>query len=141
MQVFVPYPSPIDVAKCLDNRRLRKQIIECDQILAAINGESKGWLHHPIAKMYQEHRIWLDLYRRCLVAYSRGQIDEALVHNADAFDYEPPFLTGELCDQHKRRLYTKAPDLYPQFAPYGKSEENWYVVDGELVKYANGKRV
>jgi len=26
MNVFIPYPSPIDVAKCLDKMRLRPQI-------------------------------------------------------------------------------------------------------------------
>ncbi len=141
MQVFVPYPSPLDVAKCLDRKRLLKQITECKQILAAISGESAGWRNHPVTRMYREHRMWLDLYRRCLSAYSRGQIDEAMVHNADAFDYEPHFLTEAFCDHHKRRLYTKAPNLYPQFASYGKSEENWYVVDGMVLRYENGKQV
>lgn len=129
------------MAKCLDPKRLRKQIIECDQILKAISGESQAWKNHPVVKMYKEHWMWLDLYRRCLSAYSRGQTDEAMVHNADASDYEPPFLTSDFCDQHKRRLYTKAPELYPQFWPYGESDENWYFVDGEIVKYINGKRI
>lgn len=35
----------------------------------------------------------------------------------------------------------EAPELYPQFAKYGKSEENWYFVDGQIVKYVNGKRI
>lgn len=141
MQVFVPYPIPFAVAECLDRKRLLKQITECNQILSAIKGVSAGWKNHPVTRMYREHWMWLNSYRLCLTAYSRGQMDEAMIHNADAYDYLPPFLTEAFCDQHKRRLYTKAPDLYPQFAPYGKSEENWYVVDGQLVKYANGKRI
>ena len=58
---------------------------------------------------------------------------------ADAI--RPPFLTDEFCDQHKRRLFTKAPDFYPQFEEYGTSEENWYWVECELLKYVNGKRI
>ena len=62
MQVFVPYPSPIDVAKCLDPKRLRKQIIECDQILKAIYGQSEAWKNHPVVKMYRPHAQFLAAY-------------------------------------------------------------------------------
>lgn len=91
--------------------------------------------------MYGEHWHWLTLYQLCLYSYASGRYADAEGYDFLARESTPPFLTDELCDQHKRRLYTKAPDLYPQFAPYGKSEENWYVVDGQLVKYANGKRI
>jgi hypothetical protein len=37
MQVFI-VGSPLETAKALDNRRLNKQIIECQQILDALNG-------------------------------------------------------------------------------------------------------
>lgn len=53
----------------------------------------------------------------------------------------PPFLTPDFCDQHKRRLYTKAPERYPQFAEFGTSNVNWYYVDGQLKKYINGKQI
>ena len=143
MQVFVPYPSPIDEAKCLDKRRLRKQIIECDQILAAIGGKSEAWKNHPIVKMYSAYWPWLAYYRGTLDAYLQRNIKEAeqCSWNARYACIEPPFLTSDFCDQHKRRLYTKAPELYPQFAVYGKSEENWYVVNEELLKYVNGRRI
>ena len=28
-----------------------------------------------------------------------------------------------------------------KFAEYGTSEENWYFVDGQIVKYINGKKI
>lgn len=59
----------------------------------------------------------------------------------EAYYIRPPFLTEEFCNQHKRRLFTKAPDLYPQFAEFGTSEINWYWSNGEIVKYINGKRI
>lgn len=139
MQVFVPFPSPIDVAKCLDERRLRKQVIECDQILAAINGKSHAWKNHPVVKMYSDYSHWLREYRECLCAYLSGDDELAWFCEEDADWHMPPFLTDDFCDQHKRRLYTKAPELYPQFAEYGTSDENWYVVNGKLLKYVNGK--
>ena len=144
MQVFVPYPSPIDTARAMSNDklRLRKQIIECDQILAAITGESQAWKNHPVAKMYSDYAGWLWYYRETLDAYTQECFTLAKQYSSqcDAY-FRPPFLTDSFCDQHKRRLYTKAPELYPQFAKYGKSDENWYVVDGEIVKYIKGKRI
>ena len=141
MQVFVPYPSPIDVAKCLDPKRLRKQIIECRQIMKTIEGQSEAWKNHPVIKMYSSEWAWLSCYTLCLQYYELGDEDAAQDENARAFMFRPKFLTKDFCDQHKRRLYTKAPALYPQFAGYGKSDENWYFVDGEIIKYINGKRI
>lgn len=144
MQVFVPYPSPIDTARAMSNDklRLRKQIIECDQILKAICGESEAWKSHTIVKMYSDYAVWLWYYRETLNAYTQGNLllADQFSYQCDAY-FRPPFLTESFCDQHKRRLYTKAPELYPQFAEYGTSEENWYFVDGEIVKYINGKRI
>lgn len=42
MQVFI-IGSPLSTARALDKRRLNKQIIECEQILSALNG-AKAWL-------------------------------------------------------------------------------------------------
>ena len=138
MQVFVPYPSPIDVANCLDAKRLHKQILECKQIIAAIGGYG-GWLNHPVAKMYKKHFVWLTYYMQTLVAYRIGAMPVAEEYSRQCDILRPQFLTSAFCDQHKRRLYTKAPGLYPQFAPFGTSEENWYSIDGIIVKYKNGK--
>lgn len=153
MNVFTPYPSPIQCAKALwaDKRRYNKQIIECRQIILAIEG-AKAWRNHPVCLMYKEHKNWLELYRQCFVAYRNYMksdysigceafINAAKEHSNKADKILPSFLTDEFCDQHKRRLYTKSPDLYPQFAEYGKSYENWYFVDGELKKYLNGKLI
>lgn len=140
MQVFVPFPSPIEVARCLDKKRLRKQIIECNQILSAIYGYSNAWSNHPIVKMYAEHTVWLWHYTEVLKYYQDG-LPRLATYTSNAADFfRPSFLTDSLCDQHKRRLYTKSPELYPQFAEYGKSEENWYFVDGKIVKYSQGKK-
>lgn len=142
MQVFVPYPSPIDVAKCLDRRRLRKQIVECDQILEAIAGESQAWKNHPVVKMYFNNPGWLWYYRETLESYMMGLLTLAKQYSSQCdYYFRPSFLTKDLCDQHKRRLYTKAPELYPQFAELGTSEENWYFVGGRIIKYKDGKQI
>ena len=142
MQVFVPYRKPIEVARCLDPKRLAKQIQECSLIIDSIEGRTPYWYNHPVVQMYIPYLGFLKKYLQVLKLYHEGKGTEAFYAGFHLKDSDlPPFLTDEFCDQHKRRLYTKAPDLYPSFEPYGKSEENWYVVNGELVKYVNGKRI
>lgn len=147
MQIFIPYQSPLDCAKTLyGDKRFQKQIIECNQIIQAIEG-AKAWRNHPICLMYKEHKVWLYNYMMCFYFYR-----EYKKGNDDAFKYCcyydneanktcPQFITTELCYQHRRRLYSKSPELYPQFAEYGTSEENWYYVGNQIVKYVNGKRI
>lgn len=141
MQVFTPYPEPFETAICLDSRRLNKQIIECRQILAAISGESDAWKNHPVVKQYKDHVKYLEHYVKCLEAVRLGYSGVAMSHSYEAMLYKPEFLTTEFCDQHKRRLFTKDNIFYHEFHAYGKSYENWYFVDGKLLKYINGKIV
>lgn len=148
MQIFIPFKEPVRTAQCLDGRRLNKQIIECRQILDAIKGTGKGWFNHPITHMYKNDCKWLKYYYKTLQHYkmfveSRDghHIVMALSNSRKADAVRPAFLSDELCDQHKRRLYTKDPEHYSQFSNLGTSEENWYVVDGETLKYKNGRKI
>lgn len=141
MQVFLPLPDCLQTAAQLDKRRLNKQIIEAGQILRAIDGEGRGWHNHPATRMYRIHKQWLMLYRDCLAAYQAGDIKAATVLSKQADAVRPPFVTDEFCRQHARLLYTKAPELYPQFSQLGTSLENWYVVGGQILKYVNGKKI
>lgn len=155
MQIFIPYQSPLDCAKALWNDRLRynKQLIETKQIIAAIDG-AIPWSKHPACLMYKKHKEWLELYLRCFECYRNYKKSKEGTHekemwgketelrNTEAMFYLPKFLENqELLDAHKRRLFSKSPELYNQFASYGTSEENWYVIDGKIVKYVNGKRI
>lgn len=141
MQIFIPSLSCLQTARQLDKRRLNNQINEAAQILRAIDGEGKGWKNHPATRMYRPHKSWLHLYRFCLMAFKNGDIKLAEVISAKADMVRPSFLTEEFCRQHARRLYTKSPDLYPQFASLGTSTENWYVIDGAIIRYVNGKKL
>ena len=141
MQVFIPYPSPIDVAKCLDPKRMKRQLYEYEILKkAARDYELYGGRLHPLTKMYSDNLDWLKYYTKCLESYVKGD-GQAEFYSSLADACRPDWMTDELCDQHKRRLYTKDPEKYPQFAEYGKSEENWYVIDGQIVKYVNCKKV
>lgn len=150
MQVFIPYAQPIDVAQTLwnDQKRYNKQIVECIQILKAIDGNA-AWANHPVVKMYKNDSDWLVCYTKCLCSYrefkktgDRKYKNEANTWSLNADTCRPDFINrDDIMIQHRKRLYTKAPELYPQFSKYGTSDINYYFVDGRLLKYNNGKLI
>ncbi len=154
MQVFV-VGTPLETAQALDPKRLRSQINECKVIAEALYQEwlySKGFIslatfsgvayrNHPITLMYKLHGGYLEYYRLTLESFKNGSIDLAKEYNEEAIKYTPDFLTPEFLDQHKRRLYTKNPTHYAQWAELGTSDVNVYFVNGEYISYCNGKRI
>lgn len=139
MQVFIVGTS-LETAKALDKLRLNKQIIECRQILDALNG-AKAWSNHPCVLQYRGYEFWLKCYLSCLCYVKWGEIEQAIATSKLADNNRPDWHTQEYYDQMKRRLYTKNPEHYKQWAHLGESQENWYFVDGEWRKYVNGKRI
>jgi hypothetical protein len=137
MQVFI-IGSPLETAKALDNLRLNKQIVECYQILDALNG-AKAWSNHPVVLQYRGYEEWLKLYTKVLEEYRNGNYSVAEM--IDSVMVSPPFHDEEFFSQMKRRLYTKNPQHYSQWSYLGESQENWYFVDGVMRKYINGKRI
>ena len=139
MQVFI-VGSPFETARALDNRRLNKQIIECQQILDALNG-AKAWSNHPCVLQYRGHEDWLQNYMSCLMHYRNGDIERAKICSEWCNLEKPSFHTLGYFLQMKRRLFTKKPEYYSDWSYLGTSEYNWYYVDGEWRYYKNGKQV
>lgn len=139
MQVFI-VGSPLETAMALDPKRLRKQIIECGQILDALNGKS-AWSNHPCVLQYRGYEKWLKIYKGILMSYEKCEFGTAILSNMYADNYRPDWHTQEYYDQMKRRLFEKDEEHYKQWKDLGKSDCNWYYVDGSWRKYVNGKRV
>lgn len=139
MQVFI-IGSPYETAMALDPLRLNKQIIETEQILHALNG-AKAWSRHPAVLQYRGHERWLEHYLSCLVLYKHNASIHAGVCSDLARMCTPEWHCPEYYNQMKRRLYTKNPEHYKQWEHLGKSNQNFYYVDGEWRIYENGKRV
>ena len=139
MQVFI-VGTPLETASALDPRRLNKQIVECQQILDALDGKT-AWSNHPCTLQYKGHERWLGNYRACLMRYRAGLLDRAKVSSDVCDKMRPPFHTEEYFDQMKRRLYCKNKEHYSQWKHLGTTEVNWYYIDGEWRYYKNGKRV
>ena len=141
MQVFI-VGTPLETAKALDGRRLQKQIVECLQILEALNG-AKVWSNHPCVLQYKGHERWLLNYMYCLMGYIQGDLLFALNSNNNCSKLVPNFHTQEYFTQMKKRLYTKNKEHYAQWSYLGESDCNWYWSDDEnkFIKYINGKRI
>lgn len=142
MNVFI-VGSPLETAQALDKRRLNKQIIECQQILDALGGK-KAWANHPCVLQYRGYEKWLMNYMGCLIRYQAGAPTMANISSQWCKIHgTPPFHTEDFFTQMKRRLYTKDPVHYSQWADLGASDENWYwsPTEQKIIKYVNGKRV
>lgn len=141
MQVFI-VGNPLYTAMALDRRRLNKQVIECKQILDALNG-AKAWSNHPCVLQYFDSILWLRNYRKCLDSYQKGDMISAELFSSACDCICPSFHTTEYFDQMKRRLYSKDPVYYEQWAHLGTSEDNWYwsQKENKFIKYRNGKRI
>ena len=141
MQVFV-VGSPLETARALDPKRLRSQIREAYVILSAIHGEVKGWIHHPVTLMYSEPNSvrWLQMYADILEGYLAGY-SGLMELDKEAKEITPPFHTPEFIKQMKRRLYTKNPEHYKQWAELGESQDNhyWSPSQQKWLVYRNGK--
>lgn len=140
MQVFI-VGSPLETAMALSKRHLNNQINEAKIILDALNG-AKAWSNHPCVLQYRGCEAWLRSYYGCLYSYVRGKEQDAMVYSELADAIRPDWHDQEYYDQMKRRLYTKDPEHYKQWAHLGESDENWYWSQEqcEWRKYVNGKR-
>lgn len=141
MQVFV-VGSPLETAMALSRKHLRNQINEAHVILAAIHGEGKGWIHHPVVLMYSEPNSvrWLQMYADILEGYLDGSMSLQMA-DREAKAITPAFHTPEFIKQMKRRLYTKNPKEYERWAKLGTSEDNYYwsPTRRAWLMYRNGK--
>ena len=146
MQVFI-IGSVINTAIALDKKRLNKQIIECQQIIKAIEGKSYAWKNHPCTIQYKNNTTWLNNYLNCLINYQKANSGKLGIYDASRsleLAYElssfcdwlrPNFHTSEYFDNMKKRLYTKNHEHYKQWANLGESYENCYWIDNKWKIY------
>ena len=111
MQVFVPYNNILQVVKemACDKRRYNKQIVECNQIIRAIKGETEAWKNHPICHQYKDYIKWLEWYKYIFEEYKNNNYTFSEEQKNNLLSWQPPlppFLSNEeYLNSHKRRLY------------------------------------
>ena len=137
MQIFF-IGNVLDTAKCLDKKRLNKQIIEVKQLIKAIQGETKAWRNHPVTVMYENYLNFLRGYKNCLIAYKENRIQDAEFFSKWCDCTKPDFLKdcGWYFENMKNRLFTKDKQHYLQYFPTAvESYSNYYYVRGEWREY------
>ena len=132
MQTFLPYPDYMGSARCLDNKRLGKQRLECKQILLALGVAvgphkpgKKGWLNHPAVCMWKGYEGSLIVYGACICLEwrRRGFLDNlgaefenlycATVEGPTA---KPPWIGREdIHASHRSNLLRKDSEFYGKF--------------------------
>jgi hypothetical protein len=128
MQTFLPYANFQRTAEVLDYRRLGKQRVEVFQLLRAINGETKGWVNHPAARMWRGYEPVLAMYG-CMICNEwkrRGYTDNMTPRIAEYFkvfgkpsDSETPPWLGDpdFHLSHQSNLVRKDADYYEPLFP------------------------
>lgn len=145
MNTFLPHKSFSKSARALDNRRLCKQITECEQILKALRDPDYGWQHHPAVQMWRGYEKALIVYglycysewkHRYVVGKRGGKLShksgQRLISTAlYAGAYKRPSWLGDerLHTSHRACLLAKDPDWYGQFDwtedPTPRTEDGW----------------
>lgn len=136
MNTFLPLPSFRESAKCLDNKRLNKQVLECDQILAALRKEQRqlaglepvtriGWINHPAVRQWRGYLWALKYYRNtCLRewlirGFKSTRVMELMLRDelGDEHGAEVPCWLGraDFHSSHRSNLLRKDPVWYGQF--------------------------
>jgi hypothetical protein len=140
MQTFLPYNTPGDCARVLDNKRLNKQILECYQILNVLSGNSSAWRNHPAVLMWAGAETHLYRYAEVMVdeANKRGIKTENNMANLiklrnksyKLWGESPPAFTknkdtlNRTIVTHRANLYRKDPVYYAQYANAVDNEYN-----------------
>ena len=139
VNTFIPFKDFKKCAEVLDDKRLYKQIVECKQILNAIDANNKnekyGYQNHPIVKMWQLYPNALRYYQWCMFkewAKRRWKFDiyeydysECNGNEEYGYDIEelslfyfelPKWLNNEeLLISHRLNLLYKFPEHYSQY--------------------------
>jgi hypothetical protein len=131
VQVFLPHKNFTESARVLDQKRLVKQLLEGRQILAALAGQTKGWRNHPATRMFEGYELALCGYLYCIAkemdvrGYKYENNWNEIVRLQGHFGREngysmPPWFNDRttlhsVVTTHRRSLYNKAPELYPQY--------------------------
>lgn len=122
MQTFLPYSDYTESAKCLDNRRLGKQRVECLQILNVLLGGKTSWANHPAVKMWKGYETSLICYGQqvCMEWIRRGFKDTCWAKITsyvvpEQVEIKPPWLSERICSSHRSNLLRKNPVWYGKF--------------------------
>lgn len=118
MQTFLPYDDFIKSVRVLDYRRLGKQRVETYQVLNILLGrtETKGWINHPVTKMWRGYEEALKVYQNHTIAewLNRGYKNNMSFETVDSNKVVMPHWFGDPAfhKSHRLKLSWKAWEWY-----------------------------
>jgi hypothetical protein len=121
MQTFLPYSDFNKSVSVLDYRRLGKQRVETYQVLNILLGrtESKGWVNHPVTKMWRGYEEALKMYQNITIKewVDRGYNNNMLFEDFDIDRIIMPFWLGDerVHRSHRSNLLRKDFNYYSQY--------------------------
>lgn len=121
MQTFLPYSDFKKTAEILDYRRLGKQRVETYQVLNILLGrtESKGWVNHPVTKMWRGYEEALKLYQNFTISewINRGYKNNMSFENVNESKIVMPSWMGDerIHRSHRSNLLRKDFQYYSQY--------------------------
>ena len=142
MQTFLPYKSFSESLKSLDWRRLGKQRVEAFQVLNVLLGRTntKGWINHPITKMWAGYENALKQYlNECIDEWvGRGYNNNMFLEDiTDPIIYPHWLGDFEFHSSHRANLLRKDLLYYSQFnwtenptnpyTWYDTDKQQWYL--------------
>lgn len=137
MQTFLPYSDFHKCAEVLDGKRLRKQIVECKQILNCLSfpdGTKMAWINHPAVKMWRGYELALIEYTTIMKSESlrRGYTSNISFPVPVKCDMPKWLGNHHLHLSHQANLVRKDIDFYGPKFPGVKAEQGywWPVICG-----------
>lgn len=127
VNTFLPYASFERSAQALDNRRLGKQRVECDQIIKLLLGiptlsgkPRTGWKNHSAVRMWRGYERALMRYMdECVIEWiRRGKKNTYGIWVVDEKEeiVMPPWFGDErVHSSHRKVLLFKEPEWYGKF--------------------------
>lgn len=138
MQTFLPYPDFVQCAKVLDGKRLRKQIVECYQILNTLNAIARNlkvtWMNHPAVRMWEGYEFALIDYSVTMRMESLNRGYTSRISFPVPTSYNKPKWLGNkfLHLSHQANLIRKNEEYYKPFFGNVSPEKGywWPIITG-----------
>lgn len=119
MQTFLPHADFERSAKCLDNKRLFKQVLEAYMIVEILEGRPHRYVNHPAVLMWKGFVPALKVYTNCCILEwkERGFRNNSKPLFEITEDYSFPKWFGDirLHSSHRVALLTKNFEHYSKF--------------------------
>ena len=98
-----------------DKKRYNKQIVECNEIIIAIKGETEAWKNYAICHQYKNYIKWLEWYKYIFEEYRNNnytfseRAKKIIYYLGNDLSQGHFYSNEEYLNSHKRRLYQKLP--------------------------------